>query len=81
MKKKFVVVFNDGYGFQGILKEGHEEPHNRDDYLEESEYMKLFDMSSDFIWDWNSRGHTNQDTLEMIREECPQYEFEDYIIV
>ena len=77
---KFIVVFNDGYGFQGILKEGHEEPHNQDDYLDHSEYHKLFDIEFDTIWDYNAHSHTNTDTLEMIKESCTEHEFEDYII-
>ena len=78
--KKFVVVFNDTLGYMGILKEGHEEPHNQNDYLKEDDYLELFGVDFDSILEFDSRSN-NEETLKMIRKKCPQFEFEDYIIV
>lgn len=78
MKQKFVVITNDGYEFQGIMRgDDFEEEHY--EYIPHDEYRRLFGMEFDTIADYDS--HTDcDDTLEMLKEELPEYEFEQHII-
>jgi hypothetical protein len=78
MKRKFIVVSNDGYGFQGIMHaEDFEEEHY--EYIPHNEYRQLFGMEFDTILDYDSNTDI-EDTLEMLKEELPEYEFKKELI-